>query len=508
MKNQKRNTLKIMGAGVLAGAIPAGKANAGPKRGGTIRFAVAGGSSKNNFDPTAVTGSRDAHYFLIYNRLVQEVADTGELKPELATSWESKNKNKTWIVNLRKGVKFHDGSEMTADDVIYSIGLHTKEGAKSPGKSYFSGMKSIKKNSKYQIQFNFSISNPDLPAVLSLYYFLIVKNGHTDWLKQNGTGGYKITEFNPGVKITAKRRDDYWRDDSAWANKIEVIYMNDPTTQVNALVSGSVDIISSVPTNLVDKLKGSSKINTFECSGKLHLCYPMMGNKAPYNDNNVRMALKYAIDREKLIKVGMNGYGTLGNDNPISESYADYVPVKQISYDPDKAKHYLKKAGMSKLDVSLHTSNGAVLSASEPGALVYSQSAKEANINIKVVREPSDGYWSNVWMKKGFVGSKWGGRPTATMMFDAAYVSTAKWNESFFKNKDFDKLIVAAKESSSPEERKAKLGEAQRMVTEQGSVVVPAFNILVEASNSRIGGHMATKVQAFNNTYFDSYWVK
>ena len=507
MNNNKRNTLKIIGAGAVASTIP-NIATASPKRGGHLRIGMPGGSATDTFDPEKLTGVARSYALLTYNRLIQEVADTGELKPELATSWESKKQNREWILNLRKGVKFHDGSDFTADDVLYSIKLHTKEKTKSPGKSYLSALKEIVKTSSHQVKLVFNSPNPDVPAIFSLYHFPMVKNGHTDWLKPNGTGGYVITEFSPAVKTVGKRFADYWKKDSAWADKISLIHFQDSNASVNALLSGSVDVIPYVSPAIADRLAKSSRINVTKSSSKAHFSLPMLADSKEYKDLNVRKALKYGIDRKQVIDIGLNGYGTVGNDNPISSAYADYVPVKQISYDSDKSKYYLKKAGLSSFKANLHISTAKLGEGIEQSSLVFKESAKKAGIDINVVREPGDGYWSNIWMKKPFCGSKWSGRPTATMMFDVAYSSTAKWNESHFRNKTLDNLLKDAKSSSSAVERKAKLGEAQRIVTEEGSVIIPAFKLVIEASSSKVGGHLKTKGIDLNNLYFESFWLK
>ena len=509
MNQDRRTTLKLMGAGAVAGMVPLSTAQAEtPKRGGNITVATAGGSKTSSFDPRLTNGVMDVHLFLTYNRLIQEEGHTGDLKPELATSWESRDKNKTWIINLRKGVKFHDGSTFDADDVVYSLNLHAEKGTKSTAKAYMADVKDIKKLNQYQVQVRFNNPNPDLPAVLTLYQFLMVKNGHTDWLKGNGTGGYIVTKFDPGVLTKAERFKDYWRQDSdAYADTFKVLYIGDPATAMNALLTGQVDIISGIPANMVARLKSSPKHRVVISPGKGHFSWPMMRSKPPYNDTNVRQALKHAVDRKKIVELGMAGYGIVASDNPISPAYAEYVPIDPPAYDPEKAKHFLKKAGMSSLDIELSVSNGAISSDNEKWGLIFQESAKQAGININVIREPSDGYWDNVWMKKPFTSSYWNGRPTATMMFDTAYISASSWNESEYKVEEFDKLILSAKASESAEDRKQKLGEAQRMITEDGSVLIPTFRSMLEASTKRIGGHKQTKAQDMNNGYLGQLYV-
>ena len=131
---------------------------------------------------------------------------------------------------------------------------------------------------------------------------------------------------------------------------------------------------------------------------------PMFTDVAPFDNNDLRLALKYAIHREEWLKVILKNYGELGNDFPIGpanqfRATADEIP--QRAYDPEKAKHHLKKAGYDSIDLKLHVSDTAFEGAVDASSL-YSERAKVAGINIEVVREPKDGYWSNVWMQVRF----------------------------------------------------------------------------------------------------------
>lgn len=508
-KISRRSALKVAGAGALVAGSGITPAIAAPKRGGTLRLALSGGAASDGFNPALHTGQMQMYMNQFSNRLVKEKADTGKLYPELATSWQAKNKNKEWTFKLRKGVKFHDGSKLTAKDVVYTIKWHTAEKSKSSVKSYFGNLTDVKAVDNYTVKMTFSKSEPDVPAIMAMYNTSILKNGWKDWTKPMGSGPYKIVSFEPGVKVVLKRNQDYWNiDNSAWIDKIEIIYINDTNSALNAFLSGQVDLIF-VDTKIAKKLEKISKVHLAKAAGKRHITLPMIATKDPYTDLNVRMALKHSIDREKVIQNAFDGYGDIANDNPISSAYADYVPVKGNSYDLDKAKYYLKKSGNSKLNITYSANNTAVGASVEEVGLIMSESLKKIGANMKVVREPGDGYWTNVWMKKAFSASFWAGRPTALMMLNAAYISSASWNESFWKSKKFDKLLDAAASVSSAADKKDKLGEAQQLLTTEGSVIIPGFQVWMEASmKNKIGGHTKTVNMPYNNHYLDELWIK
>ena len=171
----------------------------------------------------------------------------------------------------------------------------------------------------------------------------------------------------------------------------------------------------------------------------------MRTDTAPFDNNDVRLALKYALDREALLKTVLRGHGAVGNDHPISPAnYYHASELPQRTYDPDKAKFHLKKAGLTSLSVDLSAADAAFAGAVD-AAVLYREHAAVAGIEINVVREPNDGYWSNVWMNKPWGMCYWGGRPTEDWMFSTSYAAGASWNDSFWNHERFNKLLLLAR---------------------------------------------------------------
>jgi peptide/nickel transport system substrate-binding protein len=214
----------------------------------------------------------------------------------------------------------------------------------------------------------------------------------------------------------------------------------------------------------------------------------MLANAPPFDNNDVRLALKYAIDREQWLNTIMKGYGSLGNDHPIGpanryHATADEIP--QRPYDLDKAKFHLKRAGLDSLDVQLHVAETAFAGATD-GALLYQQEAKGAGINIDVVREPEDGYWADVWLVKPWCASFWAGRPTEDWMFTQVYSSGASWNESKWEHEKFNRLLVAARAELDETKRREMYVEMQRILHHEGSTVIPVFASYVQAVSKNL----------------------
>jgi peptide/nickel transport system substrate-binding protein len=170
-----------------------------PKKGGTFKMGVSKGSTNDSSDPALIVAAymQSVMWGQTHNNLT-EIDENGKLVPELAKSWEASKDAKTWRFELKKGVEFHNGKTMDAEDVIYSINWHRGEKSKSAAKSLFNDLKSIKADGKYTVIFELEGGNADFPVYLSDYHVLIEPNG-SKFDSFNGTGGYIMKEFEPGV---------------------------------------------------------------------------------------------------------------------------------------------------------------------------------------------------------------------------------------------------------------------------------------------------------------------
>jgi len=236
----------------------------------------------------------------------------------------------------------------------------------------------------------------------------------------------------------------------------------------------------------VDLLGRKPGINIKSVAGTQHYTIPMDTKIAPYDDNNVRQALKYAINREELVEKILFGYGSLGNDHPIGSGQRFFnTELEQKTYDPDKAAWYLKQAGMDSVSVNLSSSDAA-FSGAVDAAVLYQASTRGTGIEMDVIREPNDGYWSDVWMKKQMVFSYWGGRPVEDQMFATAYKCGASWNESYWCNERFDELLVKARAELDEDKRREMYYEMQDICANDGGSVIPMFANYVFGVNDKI----------------------
>jgi peptide/nickel transport system substrate-binding protein len=196
---------------------------------------------------------------------------------------------------------------------------------------------------------------------------------------------------------------------------------------------------------------------------------------APFDNPDVRMALKLAINREDIIQKITFDAATIGNDfhhAPSMPYFPSEIPQRQ--YDPDQARSLLKKAGMENLEVSISSADSITTGAVD-AMVLYAAHAKEAGIKINVVREPNDGYWSDVWLKKPFCMVTWGARPTPDVMYSLTYKKGAPWNESHWEDPRFNEVLLQAKAELDEVKRAEMYHEMGMLMRDKGGSVLPYF---------------------------------
>jgi len=490
----------------LAGAALLGPSSAlasQPKTGGTLRVGLGHGSISDSLDPATWNNYfMQAAGFARCNCLT-EIAPDGTLVPELAESWESPDGGKTWVFKLRSGVEFHNGKTFDASDVIATINHHRKEESKSAAKPSVTQIEELKLINPSTIAFMLKSTNADFPFVLADFHLVILPSvdGSLDWQSGVGTGGYELVDTNPGVSASFIRNAKYWKPNSAYFDALKLLTIADSAARTNALMTGEIDVMDKVDLKTANLLERRNGIRIIETLGTQHFSFAMSTNKEPFTDNNVRLALKYAIDRQALVDTILYGHGVVGNDHPINRSYRFFnADLEQHAYDPERAKYHLKKSGLSSLTVSLSAADAA-FSGAVDAAVLYQEKAAKAGITIDVVKEPDDGYWANVWMKKSFSAVFWGGRPTEDWVFSTTYAAGAPWNDTFWENSRFNELLVGARSELNDEKRRQMYGEMQELLRNDGGALIPMFANYVSAAVDRV----KLPEQTASNWYLDGF---
>ncbi|MEO1139893.1 MAG: ABC transporter substrate-binding protein [Pseudomonadota bacterium] len=463
-------------------------AKAEPKRGGKFRLAQHDGNSSDTHDPgTYVTFAMInlAHTYRSYLTMINTDQTLGG---DVATEWSATPDAKEWTFKLNPNATFHSGPKVTANDVIASMNHHRGEDSTSAAKALLADVDDIVDNGDGSVTFKLGSPNADLPWLMTDYHIAIIpanEDGTANWQSGDGCGPYKLVENEFGVGSRLVRHEE-WHGEGAYFDEVEILIINDPNARQTAVITGDVDASSQLENKTLSLLQRNPDINIDNVPSAAAITMPMLTDQAPFDNVDVRNALKLSVNRQELIDKIQFGAATIGNDfhhSPAMPYFPDSIPQRE--YDPDQAKDLLKKAGMEGLTVNLSTAD-SVTSGAVDAAVLYAEHAKAAGITINVVREPNDGYYSDVWLKKPWCMVQWGARPTPDVMYSLAYKDDASWNESKWQNERFNVLLRQAKAELDDAKRAEMYTEMGQIARDDGGTVIPYFPNFVYARRGNL----------------------
>lgn len=288
--------------------------------------------------------------------------------------------------------------------------------------------------------------------------------------------------------MTGVRFANYWAPSlRGHAEQVEILVLNDSFARMTALQSGRVNMVIRVEPKVIDLIKRVPGVTIQAVSGKAYQVFAAWCDTAPFSNPDLRLALKFAINRKEMVDKILNGFGSIGNDYPINDSYPLYSELPQRPYDPDRAAFHYKKSGHDG-PIVLRTSEVAFPGAVDAAQLYQTHCAK-AGIKMEIKREPSDGYYANVWLKQPFVASRWNGRATQDLHYSTVYVTGADWNETRHFNPKFDAMVLAARSELNQARRKAMYLDIAQVIHNDGGAIIPMFNDIVDAVGPKVGGY-------------------
>lgn len=483
-------SMAAMGFSITAAGSMARKVQAVvPKKGGFLKIGTSDGSTSDTLNPATLVAQMPSQisFGQLRDALTVWGAD-GSAVPELAESWDVTPDAKKWTFKLRKGVEFHNGKPMDVEDVIYSLNYHREEKNKSVIHALFKPVTDVRADGKHAVVITLDSGNVFFPWVLGSSRAQIFPKGSTaaDFDKGIGTGPYILEDWEPGVRALVKRNPNYWKESGPNFDAVETLVINDTNSRTNALKTGQIHIMNHADLKTAHLLEKLPNIHLITASGGTNVDMPMRCDTPPFNDPNIRLAIKYSIDRDDMRKQIFHGYAELGNDHCVhSASIYHNNDLSQRQYDPEKARFYLKKAGLSNLKVKLHASDAAFAGAMD-AAILSEEYAKKSGIEIEVVQTPADGYWSHTWTKKPWCMSYWGGRPTPDAIYSVRFTSDAPYNDCYWYHDRFDELVVMARKELDEDKRIEMYAETQEILNMEGGPVIPLFMYQVDAASTKI----------------------
>jgi peptide/nickel transport system substrate-binding protein len=408
--------------------------------------------------------------------------------PRLAESWTPNDDASVWTFKIRQGVKFHDGKEMTSEDVAESINRLADPDNASAALSAFNGFltkDSAKATDATTVEFSLEAPNGSFPYLLSSdnYNTIILPADYDgDYEKnQNGTGPFILDKFTQGQGATYRKNPDYWdKERQPNPDNTEIRFYGKEQARVLALQSGEVDAVTQFSVSGGRALLTDPNVQTVDLKASTHRQVHLRTDKEPFTDKRVRQALALAIDRNGLVDGLFKGRASLGNDSPFAPvfKYTD-TSVAQRQQDIEQAKQLLADAGMPDgFDVQLDTWDGFEI---PDLAQLIQNNAKEIGANIKLNITDAGTYYGDAvygkspWLDSTMGITDYGHRGIVNVFLGAPLLSDGTWNSAHFRNKEYDKLVKEFIAQSDIDQQKQRAGQIQELLLDETPIIIPYF---------------------------------
>ena len=476
-----------------------------------------------NLDPAS--GSNDPEVLLnrnIYDYLIELLPD-GSFAPSLAESWDISDDGLTYTLHLVQNASFHDGKPFTSEDVVFTfnrlvevgstvVGVlgQKQDGTDADGNPIMKPTWTVEAPDDYTVVFHLETPNADFIYGLSHRFATILPAGMEQPNKLaedgslanfNGTGPFRLESFSPGEGATLVANDDYWAGRPK-LDRIDLVFIDDSTAQVNALLNNEVDFIFKIPNDLLPSLRGNDNITVTTVASNVHPVIRIRSDKGHLGEDvRVRQAFKHATDRELLNIDTLDGLGIVANNDPIGPVYGPlYTPQEGLAYDPQLSCDLLAQVAADNPDNPWITMDGDtprlevefhVADAFEYPVLAefMQQQWEEGCIYVTLSVEPSNVYYADGgWLDVELGLTGWGTRATPQEYLSVAYTTDAIWNESHWSNPKLDELAAQAAQTSNIEERAKIYDEISKIFVEDGPIIIPFFRPVSSAYNNKVQG--------------------
>ena len=407
-------------------------------------------------------------------------------RPLLAESWSPNKDGTVWTFKIRKGVKFHDGSPMTAKDVVASIDRIADPANGSNALSALKGVLSkggAKQIDDFTVEFHLDAPNGNFPYTLSTdnYNAIIIPADYSGDFesKMIATGPFKLEKYTPKVGASFVRNDDYWGG-KALPDRVEISFYDDYQPQILALQGGQVDFIQQVPILQAAGILNDPSVDMLPIPSIAHQQVHMRTDKDPFKDKRVRQAIALCLDREKIVQGLMKGKAQIGNDSPFAGAYpSSDKSVPQRKKDIAKAKELMAAAGMADgFEVTLTTEKYLEI---PDYAVIIQNAVKEigGKINLNVMDQGAyygDAvYGKSNWLDSDMGITDYGHRGVPNVYLTAPLQSEGTWNSAHFKNKDYDGLVKGYIAALDLEAQQAVAGKIQTLLLDETPILFTYF---------------------------------
>jgi peptide/nickel transport system substrate-binding protein len=482
----------------------------GLPKGGTLRIGMRCQDLKSPHTYSWIESSNVARQVLDY------LAITGAdnvTRPGLVEKWEPSPDLKTWTLKVRRNVKWHNGRQFTADDVVWNLTrvLDAKTGSSTVGlmkgfllEEFETGEKDDKGNPKkstrlwdasaiqkvdtFTVKLHGKTAQLAVPEQLFHYPLLIMDPAENGEFKagSNGTGAFTLAESEVGRRNVLKaRKEPYWGG-GPYLDELQFIDLgDDPAASVSALASKQVDGLYGADIVQLDALQKIPHVQMYQVTTAYTATARMQPVK-PFDDKRVRQAMRYAIDSNAVLGISHRNLGQVGEHHHVSPVHPEYAKLPPFTRDVAKAKKLLAEAGYANgIDAEI------ACKPQPPWELIAVQAMveqwKEAGIRVKINVMPSTQYWE-VWTKTPFGFTTWAHRPLGVMSLALAYRTGVPWNESKYSNPEFDRLLTMAEGTIDVASRRELMAQLEKLLQDDGPIVQPVWRAIFTFHDKRVQG--------------------
>jgi peptide/nickel transport system substrate-binding protein len=477
------------------------QANAKVKPGGTIKAGI--NSPAGALDPVTVNNQgglavlgQSGEYLVWSDRNLKPI-------PRLAESWEPNKDGSVWTFKVRQGVKFHDGTPMTARDVASTFNRLADPDNSSNALSTFTGV--LSKGGTTAVDdatVRFELDNPtgNFPYITSSDNYnaiILPRNYDGDWEKTFiGTGPWKLRKFTPNVGVTYTKNPEYWdKSRQPNADTTEIRFYSKEQAAVLGLQGGEVDLLGQFSVTGGKSLLTDSNVKVVQLRSAAHRQVHMRGDKEPFEDKRVRQAMALLVNRAGIVDGLFEKRADLGNDHPIAPVYpsGEKGTPAQRKQDLAKAKQLLADAGKPNgFSVQIDGWDGFEM---PDLAQLIQNDAKDAGINIRLNITDNASYYGDAvygksrWLDSNMGITEYGHRGVPNVYLGAPLKSDGTWNGAHFKNKEYDRLVDEYTSALDIQSQRAAAKKIQTLLNDEVPIMFLYFYYYLSATKPNVAGY-------------------
>lgn len=505
----------VAGAGValpMTGALGSSVAGAAPT---SLRVAI--GKIANAPTPFSTNDAGSLQILANVGEYLSWSNDKNELSPRVAESWKASAGGKIWTFKIRQGITFHDGSAVSADDVVWTFKSHLDPANKSNAAGKFKGILNsagVQKVDKNTVKFELLAAVGTFPFLVAStsYGLLIIKNGESGgptWeTKMNGCGPYILESYVKGDRATFKKNPKYWdKSRQPKFDKLVTISFESQEAAVAQILTGKLDATTGVSGATAAKIN-KKKIDLVRVPSVGHLMTHLRCDFGPFStDKRIRQAAALTLDREGFLKGVLKGQGVLGNDSVMDPFPSRDSSVKQRKKDIAEAKRLMAAAGSTGFKVDLSTYSRDDINLLAP---FLKSSFAEIGIDVNLGKI-SDSYYtapwdanqakkqeSNFWLESNFGITDFGHRGAPSEYLTRVFRSNGDWNAAHVKDAKLDAAIDEYNTATTPAKAKAASKKIQEICLDLSAYIIPVFEVRTSAVRKGLKGFYTNGMGQFD----------